>query len=61
MIKRASLILTALLAAFPAVLSASESAGQPQDLTYSTVGIASIVIFVLAYAASILVHISLNF
>ncbi len=49
MIKRASLILTALLAAFPAVLFASESAAQPLDLTYSSVGIASIVIFVLAY------------
>ncbi len=50
MIKRASLILTALLAAFPAVLFASESAAHPLDLTYSSVGIASIVIFVLAYA-----------
>lgn len=49
MIKRVSLILTILLAAFPAGLWASESAGQVVDLTHSSVGIASIVIFVLAY------------
>lgn len=50
MFKHASIAMLALLAAFPAILFASETAGQAIDLTHSTVGIASIVIFVLAYA-----------
>jgi len=49
MTRRASLLVTVLLAAFPAVLFASEPAGQAIDLTHSSVGIASIVIFVIAY------------
>jgi NhaD family Na+/H+ antiporter len=50
MSKRVSIIIVTLFAAFPAILFASETAGQALDLTHSTVGIASIVIFVLAYA-----------
>ena len=49
MLKRLSLFSTALFALFPVVLFASESAGQAVDLTSSSVGIASIVIFVVAY------------
>lgn len=50
MFKHASIAMLALLAAFPAIIFASETAGQTIDLTHSTVGIASVVIFVLAYA-----------
>ena len=50
MFKRASIAMLALLAAFPAILFASETAGQTIALTHSTVVIASVVIFVLAYA-----------
>jgi NhaD family Na+/H+ antiporter len=49
MLKRLSLFSTALFALFPVVLFASEPAGQAVDLTSSSVGIASIVIFVVAY------------
>ena len=49
MLKRLSLLSTALFALFPVVLFASESAGQAVDLTSSSVGIASIVIFAVAY------------
>lgn len=47
--KLVSLIAATLLAAFPAILFASETSEQIIDLTHSSVGIASIVIFVLAY------------